>query len=565
MDTALLFFVFSGVSLASPRGCARSSLRKERHVAPPTSARNRRLARNQHRGRTRLQVELLESRDLPSAINPGYIVYNQGGGATPLTTAGPIGYTPAQLRQAYGINDVSFNGTAATGAGTTIAIVDAYDDPNIATDLKTFDAAFGLPNPTLTKVNQTGGSTLPVENAGWDGEIALDVEWAHAIAPGANILLVEATNQIPSDLEAAAAFAATQPNVAVVSMSWGFDETSSEKNTDADFLTPSGHQGVTFVAAAGDNGASDLPGDSPNVVSVGGTTLNLDANGNITSETGWIYSGGGVSAYETQPSFQKGVVTQSTTMRTNPDVSLDADEDTGVAVCDSINNSASAPWDQIGGTSIAAPQWAAIIDIADQGRILNGLSTLNGATQTLPALYSLPSVEFHDITSGTSLGSPQYSAGPGYDLVTGLGTPVANLLIPALVGLAVASSTPAQDAYVTTPPSSYTILFSSPINASALQASDFTVNGSFCNQRVSQCGGHDCHLLVQGESRRHTGSANDEHCQWGHFPAKQCLGHKFRIQRHILLRRSAPADCLHQPGGGRRLHPAWPIHLRCHL
>ena len=112
----------------------------------------------------------------------------QDGGVSPMSTAAPTGMTPTQIRQAYGFNTVSFGSTAANGAGTTIAIVDAYDDPNIAGDLQSFDAYFGLPNPTFTKVNQTGGSTPPATNDGWATEIALDVEWSHAVAPGSQHL-----------------------------------------------------------------------------------------------------------------------------------------------------------------------------------------------------------------------------------------------------------------------------------------------------------------------------------------------------------------------------------------
>ena len=107
----------------------------------------------------------------------------QNGGVSPMSTAAPTGKTPTQIAQAYGFNTLSFGSTAATGAGTTIAIVDAYDDPNIASDLLGFDQYFGLSNPSFTKVNQTGGSTPPATNTGWATEIALDVEWSHAVAP----------------------------------------------------------------------------------------------------------------------------------------------------------------------------------------------------------------------------------------------------------------------------------------------------------------------------------------------------------------------------------------------
>jgi len=359
------------------------------------------------------------------------------GGLTPSSTAGPTGTTPAQIRHAYGFDQISFaNGTIpGDGRGTTIAIVDAYDDPNIANDLHQFDLRFGLPDPTFTKVNQSGGSSLPAASSDWAPEISLDVEWAHAIAPKANILLVEANDNSDANLFAAAAYAAKQPGVVVVSMSFGGGEDPSETGYDSTFTTPSGHGGVTFVASSGDNGApASYPATSPNVLAVGGTTLNLDSAGNILSESGWSGSGGGISTVESQPAYQKGVVTQSSTFRTNPDVSYDADPNTGFPIYDSYNNPLSAPWAQYGGTSDAAPQWSALIAITDQGRALAGLSSLDGATQTLPKIYALPATDFHDIVGGTSTGTPNYTAVQGYDLVTGRGSPYANQVVADLIG-----------------------------------------------------------------------------------------------------------------------------------
>ena len=396
-----------------------------------------------------LRLEALESRALLSVSVPGiavpdYMALATPAGVAPLSTAGPTGYTPAEIRQAYGFNNITFdNGTVVgNGSGTTIAIVDAYDDPDIANDLHQFDLQFGLPDPVFTKVNQTGGTNLPRGNKSWATEIALDVEWAHAIAPEANILLVEANSASLTNLLTAVSYAASAAGVVAVSMSWSSDDFAGENAYDSYFTTPSGHAGVTFLAASGDTAAPPgYPAISPNVVAVGGTTLNLDSQGNWLSESGWSDSGGGISAYETQPSYQKGVVTQSTTFRTNPDVAYDSDPNTGFPVYDSYNNPVSAPWGQWGGTSDAAPQWAGLIAIADQGRILAGKGSLDGATQTLPLLYSLPSTDFHDITSGTSTGSPEYSAGPGYDLVTGRGTPIANLVVNGL-GASVSSTSP---------------------------------------------------------------------------------------------------------------------------
>ena len=141
---------------------------------------------------------------------------------------------------------------------------------------------FGLSDPKLTVVNQSGGSSLPSANSNWGVEIALDVEWAHAMAPGVNILLVEASGSSMSNLMAAVDYAASASGVVAVSMSWGGGEFSGEKTYDSNFTTPSGHSGVTFVASSGDSGAPpSYPSISPNVLSVGGTTLNLNGRGTM--------------------------------------------------------------------------------------------------------------------------------------------------------------------------------------------------------------------------------------------------------------------------------------------
>jgi hypothetical protein len=349
-------------------------------------------------------------------------------------------YSPQEIRHAYGFDQITFaGGVKGDGRGQTIAIVDAYDDPTIANDLHQFDVKFQLPDPTFTKVNQSGGTRLPVADSGWASEIALDVEWSHAIAPGANILLVEATDNSNANMFAAVTYAANRPGVVAVSMSWGEDEWSEDEKSsetlyDRTFVTPTGHTGVTFIASSGDSGAPPIyPAVSPNVLSVGGTTLNLDRQGNYFTEFGWAGSGGGISSFERQPAYQHGVVTQSSSFRTNPDVAYDADPYTGFPVYDSYSNFG---WTVIGGTSAGAPQWAALIAIADQGLALEGLPSLDGPGQALPSLYNMPASSFHDIKAGWSFGDPLYSAGPGYDLVTGRGSPLANQVVAKLVAFA---------------------------------------------------------------------------------------------------------------------------------
>jgi hypothetical protein len=384
----------------------------------------------------RLNLEVLESRDLPTTFAPGYLGLFAGR-PMPHSTPGPTGYSPAQVRHAYGFDQINFGGVAGDGTGQTIAIVDAYDDPTIAGDLVQFDRAFGLPDSLFQKVNQKGASTPPAASATWSIEIALDVEWAHTIAPGARILLVEANSNSNADLFAAVSYAARQPGVSVISMSWGSPEFSNEAAFDGVFTTPAGHQGVTFLAAPGDNGApASYPSASPNVIAVGGTTLTLGPGGAWAGESAWSGGAGGPSAYEPQPLDQLGLVPQTAARRTSPDVAYDANPATGFPIYDSYNYPASAPWAEFGGTSAGTPQWAALVAIANQGRALAGLGSLDGPGQTLPALYQLPDGDFHDITTGTSTGTLQYSAGPGYDLVTGRGSPVANLVVAGLVSYA---------------------------------------------------------------------------------------------------------------------------------
>jgi hypothetical protein len=384
-----------------------------------------------------------------SIVHPLYELATNAPGVTPLATSGPTGYTPAQVKAGYGINQIVFPGNIiGDGAGQTIAIVDAYDDPTIVSDLNAFSTTFGLPTTTsgqftFTKVNEDGGTALPSGDTSWAVETSLDVEWAHAIAPRANIMLVEAFTAFDSDIYAAISYAASQRGVSVVSMSFGESEQAGETSLDSQIFTnPANNPGVAFVASAGDQGAPpEYPSASPDVLAIGGTPLSLNSSGAYLGETAWSGSGGGISAYESQPSYQQGIVTQSSTQRTTPDVAYDANPGTGFPVYDSYTYGTSTPWQQVGGTSCGAPQWSALVAIADEGRALAGEGALNGPTQLLPMIYGLPSTDFHDITSGRSDGNPSYSAGPGYDLVTGLGSPVANLVVAGLVGTPAVAST----------------------------------------------------------------------------------------------------------------------------
>ena len=382
---------------------------------------------------------------IPPAAQPT-IQIQLAAGAAAWSESSPWGYSPQQIASAYGFNGIRFGSTPGLGAGQTIAIVDAYNDPALvdsnspsfeSSDLAQFDRQYGLPDPpSFLKVGQSGSaSNLPGSDpagsgvpGNWAEEEALDVEWAHAMAPAASIVLVETQSSNDSDLFAGARTAAAIPGVSVVSMSWGSAEFSGETGYDPSFTTPAGHAGVTFVAATGDHGAPGMyPAYSPNVLAVGGTSLTIPTSGGYGGESGWSNGGGGTSLFEARPSYQAGV--QSTGHRTIPDVAAVADPNTGASVYDSYDGGASGPWMRSGGTSLAAPIWAALVAIADQGRASAGGSALDGVSQVIPSLYGLPAADFHDVTTG---GNGAFASVPGYDQSTGLGTPVASLIAPAL-------------------------------------------------------------------------------------------------------------------------------------
>jgi subtilase family serine protease len=354
--------------------------------------------------------------------------------------ATPATLTPAQVSHAYGFDTVKFvvgsNAIRADGTGQTIAIVDAFRNPNVVSDLDVFDQTYRATNrseqslyaqygPASSFLSVAMPQGTPSMSTGWSQEISLDVECAHAIAPGAKILLVEAKSMSMTDLLGAVDYARNYPGVSVVSMSWGSSEFSTETNYDGHFTTPTGHGGITFVGASGDNSAPAIwPSVSRNVLSVGGTTLQTDIAGNVLSETAWSGSGGGPSRFVGLPDYQAPVYAGGT--RGAPDVSYNANPSTGFSVY--VTGAGNTGWYAIGGTSGGTPQWAALVAIANQGRALFGQPALTGPN-TLSAVYSMPSTDFRDITSGSN----GYAAGAGYDLVTGRGSPLAFPVIRDLV------------------------------------------------------------------------------------------------------------------------------------
>jgi subtilase family serine protease len=418
--------------------------------------------------RPRLLLESLETRRLLSstssgtAVTPNLTTVTADLGQGPVTpdvtnpAPSPSALTPSRLAAAY-----SFSLASTSGSGMTIAIVDAYNDPNIAADLAKFSSQYNLPAANLTVENQLGQTTgLPQTDAGWSLEIALDVEWAHAAAPGAKIILVEANSASISDLMTAVQTAARQANV--VSMSWGSSEFRGETayDTAAYFANPN----VTFIAASGDNGGAagaEWPAVSPYVLSVGGTTLSLSSAGTTLSETAWNGSGsrfagysgstGGASLYEPAPSYQVSALGSGVTRRETPDVASDANPSTGLSVYDSVAGNGVTGWFQVGGTSAGAPVWAGIIAAGDQARTAAGQSVLS-STQTLSLLYGIArstsyTADFHDITSGANFTA---AAKTGYDMVTGLGSPVASKLIAAASTTATTASVAKATAVTTT-------------------------------------------------------------------------------------------------------------------
>ena len=364
------------------------------------------------------------------------------------------GYTPAQITAAYGLSAITFlssTGTKVTGdgSGQTIALVEVAHDPNIQASLNAFDSTYGLPATTLDVINLAGTQT----DQGWAGEETLDVEWAHAIAPGANIVVVEAnpgTNAARAFnvLMTAIQTAGSTAGVSVVSMSLGGGEFTGESAQDSVFTT----QGVTYIASSGDAGAIEWPATSPDVLAVGGTTLQINSSGSYQSEVGWVGTGGGLSSGEIEPAFQDSV--QSTNKRSTPDVSFDADPSTGVAVyfIPPTSTSGAGQWVIAGGTSVGAPAWGGILAIINQGRVLAGQSVLTGASQTLPALYGLPTTDFHKVPLTSSGGTSNQAINTAnYNTQVGLGSPIGALLINALVDGTVAPAPPPLPA-PTTPP-----------------------------------------------------------------------------------------------------------------
>lgn len=397
----------------------------------------------------------------------------------PIDGSGPDGrcYSPGQIQQAYGYSSLLASGV--DGSGQTIVIVDAYSNPYVPKDLEIQDRTFGLPKANYSVIAPAGKPPKfdlnDPNQIPWAFEITLDVLWAHAMAPGAQILLVEAKSSSDADMLAATKYAVDHDLGNVISQSFG----EAESCADPAFLAQE-HQvfqqavneGISLFASSGDVGAAQYscdgssailstssPASDPLVTGVGGTTLNAtDPAGNYLGETAWTEvftcddfvvfvdpsdvgcSGGGYSTAYGLPSFQQGLA-QAGSGRGVPDVSYDAGLNGGVLIhCGACNvlfgfKPEDPLFFTIGGTSAGSPQWAALAADADQlgGHPLGGLNPLLYQLAGQPSSYA---AGFHDITLGNNdvaeLGGLGYSAGTGWDPVTGLGTPNAAGLLPAL-------------------------------------------------------------------------------------------------------------------------------------
>jgi subtilase family serine protease len=363
----------------------------------------------------------------------------------------PTGILPRSYRAAYGFNQIP-----NAGAGVTIALIDAYKDPNIASDLAFYANYFHIAPCNFTVVD-----LATIEGQGWDLEESLDTQQACALAPAANIVLVEAVSDNDSDLNNAIVVAEGAPYYAsVISMSYGEGEFNGEQDEDVYFcnIVNGNGQPVTNVAATGDDGhGTGYPATSPCVVAAGGTTLGLStalplANPFLLdygTESAWNGSGGGVSCYsgangpcagggEPEPSWQVTACAPYSPAgsRCIPDIASDSNPGTGVPVYDTFSYGG---WVQVGGTSVATPDWASFFTLVNSQRVINRQNTLSMADPDLYTLYSNSSDyahDFHDITSGNNGGCGLLcDTEPGYDLVTGIGSYQAQNLWAAMVAM----------------------------------------------------------------------------------------------------------------------------------
>ena len=346
--------------------------------------------------------------------------------------------TPASLACLYhvvkpipGCNPNSTTNTP-NGGSQSIAIVDAYDDPNAAADLAFFSAQFGLPfSSSKFQVVYAGGSRPPEDpTGGWEIEESLDIEYSHAMAPNAKLYLVEANSNFDSDLYAAVLMASNlvacgqtttcpvhSKGRGEVSMSWGGGEFVQETELDSFFTTP----GVVYFASAGDSPGVLYPCASPNVVCAGGTSMARNENtGNFIAEIAWSDAGGGISQVEPIPSYQAdnhSIARQLGGFRGVPDLSSDSNPNTGIWVWDTFPvDGDETGWFIVGGTSAASPTLAGIVNASGQ--------FASSGVAELFTLYRFDNRgNFNDITYGACGNYSGTFSASGWDLCTGFGSP----------------------------------------------------------------------------------------------------------------------------------------------
>lgn len=303
------------------------------------------------------------------------------------------------------------------GGSRVIALVDAFDDPTAASDLGVFSAQFGLAPPDLTVVYSAGTEPGLDPTGGWEIEESVDTQMAHAMAPGAKLFLVEAPTNSLTDLFNAVIVASNLVAAAgggEVSMSWGTGEATEETLFDSLFTTPS----VVYLASTGDAPGVEYPSASPNVVAAGGTSISRDAvTGNFILESAWQDAGGGASQVEPRPAFQNFVRFVVGNARGTPDVSFDSNPTSGVWIFDS-NPVFGTGWFVVGGTSIASPSWAGIINAAGGFR-----ASSQAENQDIYShIFFFNGDDFRDIVYGNCGVNISNFAFPGYDLCTGVGS-----------------------------------------------------------------------------------------------------------------------------------------------
>jgi kumamolisin len=368
---------------------------------------------------------IVRPEDAGVRAHTNYLIFYPDGKTVPQSS--PAGETPASLGCVYGVGpkypgcNPRTGGTRHPSGGSgAIVLVDAYDNPDAASDLTTFTAQFGLPSATFMQFYCVSGGTCatynppPPVNDSWAMEEALDIEWAHAMAPSAQIYLVEAASNSTSDLLNAESYAELfligTTGGGQVSNSWGGPEFSGETGLDFYFNPPTSTS-IVYTASSGDvGGVTQWPSTSPFVVSSGGTSVNRDPSGNFVSESCWSGSGGGPSIYEGPPAYQLGLAGKT---RLTPDIAFDSDPATGVAVYDSLNGG----WFVIGGTSVASPSLAGIINLAGN----HTLATYQEQFLFYGELWGVKTYKgaWYDVTTGSN----GYQAHPFWDYCTGIGTP----------------------------------------------------------------------------------------------------------------------------------------------